>query len=189
MSAVFPLHQDDSTDASATERFARHLATQRNLLETVVKPPAEAEATSVVEPAVAASAQAPEQHVALDDAEEGIQSYLAEGEVVEGSLHMKRGVRIAGKVTGRVSCEQGTILVERTGVVEGGIDGHEKIIVDGTVGSEDRIDSVDFAQPSIHTPGLLTVMGSGRVYGCYQYGRLATFDDATLEGMGKKLRG
>lgn len=136
----------------------------------------------------APQAQPAEQTFEIQDEAEGIRSYLAEGEVVEGNLRLKSGIRIAGTITGRVSCETGSVIVEKTGVVLGGIEGNDKIIVDGTVGSEDRIECTDQSEPSIRTPGLLAVMGTGKVYGCYQYGRIATYDDATLEGMGKKLR-
>lgn len=139
-------------------------------------------------PKGAASAVPPTQTFAVDDEAEGIRSYLADGEVIEGSLRLKSGIRIAGTVTGRVHCDAGTVIIEKTGVVTGGVEGKDKIIVDGTVGSEEALECTDTSKASISTPGLLAVMGTGRVYGCYQYGRIATYDDATIEGMGKKLR-
>ncbi len=169
MSSVFPLPVQESE--SATEAYARHLQERQSHQATSAQP---------VLPR--------EQTFKINDEEERIRSYLAEGEVIEGNLRLKSGIRIAGTVTGRVQCESGSVIVEKTGAVIGGIEGNDKIIVDGVVGDESRIECTDQSQPSIRTPGLLAVMGTGRVYGCYQYGRIATYDDATLEGMGKKLR-
>lgn len=143
-----------------------------------------AHGASPVGPSVSAAPK--EQTFTIDDEKEGIRSYLAEGEVIEGNLRLKNGIRIAGEITGRVHCESGAVIVERTAVVGGGIEANDKIIVDGQVGQESAIESSD---PVIRTPGLLAVMGTGRVYGSYHYGRIATYDDATLEGMGRKIRG
>lgn len=133
-----------------------------------------------------ARAEPKEQTFTIDDEAEGIRSYLAPGEVIEGNLRLKAGIRIAGEVTGRVHCESGTVVVEKTAVVGGGIEASDKIIVDGQVGQESNVEASD---PVIRTPGLLAVMGTGKVYGGYHYGRIATYDDATLEGMGRKIRG
>jgi len=124
----------------------------------------------------------------IDQEEERIRSYLADGEVVEGNLRLKNGIRIAGTVTGRVDCENGTVVVEKTGVVSGGISTPSRIIVDGIVGDPEKSECINQDAPSIRTPGLLAVLNNGKVFGCYQYGRIATYDDATLEGLGKKLR-
>jgi hypothetical protein len=131
----------------------------------------------------------PEQTFVIDDDAENIRSYFAEGEVIEGNLRLRHGIRIAGTIDGRVLVENGTVVVEKTGTVTGGIEANGRIIVDGTVGKEDRVECTDQSTPSIRTPGLLAVMGTGRVYGCYQYGRIATYDDATIEGLGKKIKG
>lgn len=168
MNAILSISPSPKDGETATEAFARSIA------NTSPKGPA-----SVVPPT---------QTFEVDDEAEGIRSYLADGEVIEGSLRLKSGIRIAGMVTGRIHCESGAVIVEKTGVVTGGVEGKDKIIVDGTVGSEDAIECTDTSKASISTPGLLAVMGTGRVYGCYQYGRIATYDDATIEGMGKKLR-
>ncbi len=128
------------------------------------------------------------QRLKIDHEEERIRSFLAEGEVVEGNLRLKNGIRIAGTVTGRVDCENGTVVVEKTGVVTGGISTPSRIIVDGVVGDPEKSECTDKDSPSIRTPGLLAVLNNGKVFGCYQYGRIATYDDATLEGMGKKIK-
>lgn len=152
---------------------------------------ARAMGVSPAAPARAAQSEAePKEHTfVIDDEAENIRSYLAEGETIEGNLRLKYGIRVAGVIDGRVQVANGTVIVEKTGVVTGGIEANNRIIVDGTVGSEERIECTDQSQPTIRTPGLLAVMGTGRVLGCYQYGRIATYDDATLEGMGKKFKG
>jgi len=128
------------------------------------------------------------QALKIDHEEERIRSFLADGEVVEGNLRLKNGIRIAGTVTGRVDCENGTVIVEKTGVVSGGISTPSRIIVDGTVGDPEKSECTDKDSPSVRTPGLLAVLNNGKVFGCYQYGRIATYDDATLEGLGKKIK-
>lgn len=168
MSAILPLNITADDGETATQAYARQIRSATDQ-RTISKPPQE-------------------QTFEVDDEAESIRSYLAEGEVVEGNLRLKSGIRVAGTVTGRIHCETGAVIVEKTGIVEGGIEGNDKIIVDGTVGREDAIECTDVSQAAIRTPSLLAVMGTGRVYGCYQYGRIATYDDATIEGMGKKLR-
>lgn len=164
---------------------------------------AESVRATVTAPTPAQPASSPELSMASDDAdpsdtmmqslkidheEERIRSFLADGEVVEGNLRLKNGIRIAGTVTGRVDCENGTVIVEKTGIVSGGISTPSRIIVDGTVGDPEKSECTNQDAPSIRTPGLLAVLNNGKVFGCYQYGRIATYDDATLEGLGKKIK-
>ncbi len=206
MSSVFPLPTDDKRDEiPARAPASGPAAAVATAAPSLTVPPAAparapvpseapvapfAKATAPVAPVVAKAPQSlpPEQTFEIDDDAEGIRSYLADGEVIDGSLRLKNGIRIAGTVTGRVHCEKGSVIVERTGTVSGGVEASGKIIVDGQVGDEKRVASSDDSEPAVRTPGLLAVMGTGRVYGCYQYGRIATYDDATIEGMGKKIR-
>lgn len=127
--------------------------------------------------------------VEIDREAENIRSHLAEGEVVEGTLRLKSGISVAGTVTGEIHCETGTVVVEKTGVVNGGVRSSGNIIVDGQVGSPEKAEANDPEHPAIHTKAALIVLSSGRVYGRHEYGRIATYDDATLEGMGKKIKG
>lgn len=169
----------ESHELSRTEVFALH----RGLGAAKPEPAQE----QVPAPEVAAATPAAN-ILTVDDEAEGIRSYIADGDVIEGNLLLKSGLRIAGRITGRVLSESGSVIVEKTGVVDGGIEANGRIIVDGQVGDPERAECTDQASPAIRTPGLFAVLGEGKVYGCYQYGRIATYDDATIEGMGKKIR-
>lgn len=128
--------------------------------------------------------------VEVNDAAEGIRTYIAEGDVIEGDLRLKTsGLRLAGHVKGRIYCEKGSVIVESTGVVDGGIEAEGRVIVDGQVGHQNNIENTGATRLIIRTPGLLAVLGNGKVYGNYHYGRIACYDDATIEGMGRKVRG
>lgn len=126
--------------------------------------------------------------IEIDREKENIRSHLAEGEMVDGTLMLKHGISIAGTVTGEVRCESGTIVIESTGSVGGGVRSNGRILVDGLVGKPDEAEKNDSEHPAVRTPGLLVVLGNGRVYGRHEYGRIATYDDATIEGMGKKIK-
>jgi hypothetical protein len=180
------LSTDQPRELSRTEVFAMQ---QRGFgSDRLAAVPAAAQAVEA--PAAAPTeALAAGNSLSVDDEAEGIRSYIADGDVIEGNLLLKSGLRIAGRITGRVLSESGSVIVEKTGVVDGGIEANGRIIVDGQVGDPEKSECTDQSAPAIRTPGLFAVLGEGKVYGCYQYGRIATYDDATVEGMGKKLRG
>ena len=118
------------------------------------------------------------------------QVITSEGILIEGDLRLKTsGLRLAGHVKGRIYCEKGSVIVESTGVVDGGIEAEGRVIVDGQVGHQNNIENTGATRLIIRTPGLLAVLGNGKVYGNYHYGRIACYDDATIEGMGRKVRG
>lgn len=187
MSAIFPdpqSLQESTTTVEAAEvpSFLRSHASQSDHISLV------RELQQAETPATPAPRAQEVTTLEVDEDAEGIRSYLAPGEVIEGNIRLKSGIRIAGEITGRVLCETGTVLVESTGVVGGGITASSRIIVDGVVGNPEHSECTDRSEPAIHTPGLLAVLNNGKVYGCYSYGRIATYDDATVEGLGKKIK-
>jgi hypothetical protein len=125
--------------------------------------------------------------VEIDLDAEGVQSRLAPGAVIEGSIRVDHGISVAGKVTGTVHCSSGVVVIEPGGSVGVGIQAVDKVIVAGTVGQPEKAEENDAENPAIRTPSTLVVLGSGSVFGRHEYGRIATYDDATIEGMGKKI--
>lgn len=183
-----PLDTDAVADASSepsAHASAPNSASHLRTVSPISQRPAELSA-----PRLAAEAPAPAADrgdaFSIDDAKEGIRSFLAEGEIIEGSIHLKSGIRVAGRITGEIRSESGAVVIE-PGARVGRVMANGPVLVAGFVG-----DSESGGEPSdqlaVHTPDTLSVAGSGVVCGSFEYGRLATYDDATLEGFGRKLK-
>lgn len=113
----------------------------------------------------------------VDQATENLHTYVAEGDVVIGSLKLKGGARIAGMVSGDLICENGSAIVESTGSVEGSISASKRIVIAGTVGN-----GADNAAKEIVCPGDIIMLGTGQAIGAAYYGNLVTYDGGMIEG-------
>ena len=118
----------------------------------------------------------------IDFEAEKVKSFLAEGDEFIGELKCATGIRISGKVSGSVICKTGAIVLEKTGVVTGSIQGSDKIFIDGTVGSAEGAERV-----KIISTGLITLMNHCVANADIEYGKLATYGDMTHNGSCKKL--
>ncbi len=125
--------------------------------------------------------------VHLDLEGELVRSYIADGDVVEGNLVLRTGVRIAGVVRGNVRCESGAIVVEQSGVVHGSLSGEGRILVDGTVNPDGSMGEGSASAVQIRSPGMIAFFNNARVNADVEYGRLLTLDAMEHNGFSKRL--
>lgn len=113
----------------------------------------------------------------VDQALENLHTYVAEGDIVVGTLKLKGGARIAGMVSGDLICENGSAIVESTGSVEGSISASKRIVIAGAVGH-----GADSATREMICPGDIIILGTGKATGAAYYGNLVTYDGGMVEG-------
>ena len=113
----------------------------------------------------------------VDQAAENIMTYIAEGDVITGTLAVKGGARIAGMVTGSLICSDGSAVIEDTGVVNGSVSATKRVIIAGKVGHGE-----DDSTKDVSCPEDVIILGTGKVAGNVYYGNLATYDRGEISG-------
>lgn len=113
----------------------------------------------------------------IDQETEHLRTYVAEGDIVMGSLKLKGGARVAGVITGDLFCEDGSAIIEETGSVEGSVSASIRIVVAGMAGH-----GADNVNKEMVCPGDIIMLGTGKVVGSAYYGNLVTYDGGMIEG-------
>lgn len=117
--------------------------------------------------------------LAVDARLENINSYIAPGDVVQGSLMLRGGARVAGTITGSLFCESGSAIIEETGAVHGSVSATMRVIVAGRIGLEESQGEGN----TVECPNELVVLGTGDVRATVSYGSLSTYDGGKVTGM------
>jgi cytoskeletal protein CcmA (bactofilin family) len=122
-----------------------------------------------------AAKQTSMQTLQVDQKTENLKSFLAPGDVVKGDLEVAGGARIAGEVTGSLICQDGSAIVEETGVIGGEVKATMRIINAGRIGTSE-------APSGASCPGQIIVLGEGCIEGDVTYGQLVTYDSGSFTG-------
>ncbi len=125
----------------------------------------------------AAAPQKTMMDLGIDQDTENLRTYVAEGDVVMGSLKLKGGARVAGVITGDLVCEDGSAIIEESGSVEGSVSASNRIVIAGAVGH-----GADNVSKELVCPGDIIMLGTGKVVGSAYYGNLVTYDGGMIEG-------
>ncbi len=115
------------------------------------------------------------QTLEVDQTGENLKSFLAPGDVVKGDLEVAGGARIAGQITGSLVCQNGSAIVEETGVIGGEVKASMRIINAGQIGTSE-------APSGASCPGQVIVLGEGCIEGDVTYGKLITYDNGSFNG-------
>lgn len=113
--------------------------------------------------------------------EEGLTTCIDRGAVFEGTLRLKAGALILGKVNGDVIVEQSaprelsTILIDKDASIDGSVRGN-KVVVHGKVNG------------TVESRTFLALAEGSEVSGEIRYSRMVMSDTAVIEGTLMKLR-
>ena len=107
----------------------------------------------------------------IDVRAENIKSAIAAGEIFEGDMRLRHGLKLDGTVKGRIDfgSEDGLFVLNQSGVVEGDIYGPRAIILGEVRGN-------------IAITGKLIIMASARISGDVVYGSIQMVEGAQMAG-------
>lgn len=111
-----------------------------------------------------------------------LKTYISPGAVVKGSLELPQGARIAGIVTGDLTCHDGSAVIESTGHVHGSIHASQRVIVMGGKAGTEPENPKERPTTQVVCPGHVVIVGPGIVHAEAYYDSLSVYDGGTLDG-------
>lgn len=114
--------------------------------------------------------------------EDQLNTYIAPGAVVKGTLEVAEGARIAGTVTGDLICSNGSAVIEHTGVVSGSVQASARVIVMGGAVGTPAQDPKARPATELVCPGDLIIVGPSIVHVEAYVGTMSAYDGGMIDG-------
>jgi cytoskeletal protein CcmA (bactofilin family) len=116
----------------------------------------------------------------VDEAIDNIRTVIAEGDVFEGNLTTKGGVRVTGSVTGNVTSLSGSVVVDAQGVIDGNVSATNRVICDGRIGS---LDKTKPSQATVVCEGVVALTSKAKMRADVYSGQFVNYQGSTINGM------